>query len=106
MESDGKDASSMKKLLALVIAVTMALSGGMLTAAEETRVGQAQGFGGLVTVTLTLQGDTIVQCSVQGDRETQGVGSKAIEEMPDRIVQANGVGVDLSLIHISSPRDS
>lgn len=84
----------MKKLLALVIAVTMALSGGMLAAAEETRVGQAQGFGGLVTVTLTLQGDTIVQCSVQGDRETQGVGSKAIEEMPDRIVQANGVGVD------------
>ena len=42
--------------------------------------GTAKGFGGDVTVTLTLTDGKITGCTAEGADETEGVGSKAIEQ--------------------------
>ena len=44
--------------------------------------GTAKGFGGDVTVTLTLTDGKITGCTAEGADETEGVGSKAIEQLP------------------------
>ena len=56
--------------------------------------GTAQGFGGEVSVTLTVEDGEIKEAAVVGDGETQGVGSRAIEMMPERIVAAQSAEID------------
>ena len=76
--------------------------------------GTAKGFGGDVTVTLTLTDGKITGCTAEGKDETQGVGSEAIAKMPGEIAESGSIAVDgvsgatvtstaikeLSLIHI------
>ena len=46
-------------------------------------------------VTVTISGGKITAVEVGDNSETQGVGSKAIEQLPAKIVEANGTdGVD------------
>ena len=52
------------------------------------------GFGGEVKVTVTVEDGVITDCVIEGDQETAGIGSQAIEQMPEKIVAANGVDVD------------
>ena len=47
--------------------------------------GTAKGFGGDVSVTLTLTDGAITGCTAEGKDETQGVGSEAIAKMPGEI---------------------
>jgi major membrane immunogen (membrane-anchored lipoprotein) len=61
---------------------------------EELK-GSAQGYGGEVTVTVTVDGDDIVSVEAVGEKETQGVGSKAIEELPDKIEDADSTDVEV-----------
>ncbi len=56
--------------------------------------GTAKGMGGDVTVTVTLKDSVITDVKVQGDNETEGIGTKAIEKMPDEMVKANSINVD------------
>ena len=56
--------------------------------------GSAQGYGGEVTVTVKVNGDDIVSVEAVGEDETQGVGSLAIEELPDKIEEADSTEVD------------
>lgn len=79
----------MKKLLSLLLVVVMLL-GCMPVLAEESYTGSAQGFGGPVSVTITLAGGKITQCTIEGASETDGIGTRAIEELPAKIVEANG----------------
>ena len=48
-------------------------------------------MGGDVPVTVTIEGGVIVDVEVGDNSETQGIGSKAIEQLPDAIVAANGI---------------
>lgn len=102
----------MKKLFAKMFSLTMVLSlsacGGnnnvattadttadTSDAAAEVLVGQADGFGGPVTVTVTKKGDTVVSVEVDAPDETGGIGTMAVEQLPAKIVEANGVeGID------------
>lgn len=61
---------------------------------EETLKGSAQGYGGEVTVTVKVKGDDILSVEAVGKDETEGVGSRAIDELPDRIVKADSTDVD------------
>lgn len=61
---------------------------------EETLTGTAEGYGGEVTVTVKVKGNDIISVEAMGKDETQGVGSMAIDELPDRIAQANSTNVD------------
>ena len=92
----------------LLIVLVFALSFGFLqvannlvggtatseTAAGKTLTGTAKGFGGDVTVTLTVDGDDIVSVVAVGDSETKGIGSNAIEQLPAAIAEADSTEID------------
>ena len=56
--------------------------------------GTAKGFGGDVSVTLTLTDGVITGCTAEGKDETQGVGSQAIAKMPGEIAESGSIAVD------------
>ena len=66
--------------------------GGKYTAGTYTAT--AQGFGGDVTVTVRVSDSSITSVAATGEAETQGVGTRALEELPDKIVKAQSANVD------------
>ena len=56
--------------------------------------GTAKGFGGDVSVTLTLTDGAITGCTAEGKDETEGVGSQAIAKMPGAIAENGSIAVD------------
>ena len=88
--------SSMKKIL-LAVAMVVVVAAGLLvyTASKgTTSVGTAKGFGGDVTVTLTLADGKIIGCTAEGKDETEGVGSTAIDQLPGAIAESGSIAVD------------
>ena len=67
-----------------------AAEAGALTDGSYTAEGK--GIGGKVPVTVEVKGGVIATVTVGDNSETQGIGSKAIEQLPDAIVEANGTG--------------
>ncbi len=61
---------------------------------KDTLTGTAQGYGGEVKVTVTVDGDDIVSVEAVGEKETKGIGSNAIDELPDKIEEADSTDVD------------
>lgn len=55
----------------------------------------AKGYGGDVKVTIKVDANSIIDVSIIGDDETEGIGSKAIEELPAAIKEAQGANVDV-----------
>ena len=65
------------------------------TYADGTYTAAYKGIGGDVPVTVTVSGGKVASVEVGENSETEGIGSKAIEELPSQIVDANGcAGVD------------
>lgn len=56
--------------------------------------GTAQGLGGDVTVKLTLDNGVITAVTAEGPGETEGIGTKALEQLPEKMVAGNTVTVD------------
>ena len=56
--------------------------------------GTAKGFGGDVSVTLTLTDGVITGGTAEGKDETEGVGSQAIAKMPGEIAENGSIAVD------------
>lgn len=59
-----------------------------------TYTGEADGFGGVLKVEVTVDANAVTSITVTEQSETDGIGSKAIEALPDAIVKANSVEVD------------
>ncbi len=78
---------------AIIEAVNNALASNS-AAGGASLTGTAEGFGGEVSVTVTMDGDKIVNVEATGSNETQGIGSNAIEQLPAKIVEANSTEVD------------
>lgn len=55
--------------------------------------GAAKGMGN-IKVTITLQDSVITYVKVEGENETEGIGTKAIEQLPGDMVKANFFKVD------------
>lgn len=55
---------------------------------------EAQGFGGAVSVELTVDAEKITDVKITGDSETDGIGSKAVADMPQQILDAQTTEVD------------
>lgn len=93
----------MKKLLSVALCAMMLLSivacanqtQAPPAAQPETLTGVGKGFGGEVKVTVTKEGDKITNVVAEGPNETNGIGSKAIAELPAKIVEANSTEVDV-----------
>ena len=83
----------MKKLLALLTALAMILCCASVMAETATATGTAtvQGFGGDITVSVTLDGTDIQAVEITGPGETEGIGSKIINEWPLAFVEYNGI---------------
>ena len=84
----------MKKLLAVVLALAMMLfcvSAVAETATATTGTATVQGYGGDITVTVTLEGADIRSVEITGDSETEGIGKKIIDEWPNAFLEYNGI---------------
>ena len=55
---------------------------------------QADGFGGSVSVEVTLDNTSIVDVNITAHSETEGIGSRAIEALPTVIEEAENTNVD------------
>ena len=83
--------------LSLALAAGLGLGAGMALAdyADGTYEAEGKGIGGKVPVTVVIEDGAIASVEVGDNSETQGIGSKAIEQLPALIVEANGLeGVD------------
>ena len=84
----------MKRILALLIAFLMILPSSACFAETSTFTAEANGFGGPVTVTLTVEDGVITKATVVGDNETPNVGSRAIAILPGELVRKGTPDVD------------
>ena len=87
--------NQMKKIL-LAVAMVVVVAAGLLvySSGKTTSMGTAKGFGGDVTVTLTLADGKIIGCTAEGKDETEGVGSTAIDQLPGAIAESGSIAVD------------
>lgn len=83
---------NIQKALCLMLVLCLTLVAGAALAQDYTAT--EKGFGGDVTVTLTIENNEIVAAKAEGAGETEGVGSKAIENLPAAMVEQNSVKVD------------
>ena len=97
-----------KRIAALALAAAMALSlagcGGSSSSSTAASTagagvsgdftGTAKGMGGDVTVTLTLTDSEITACKAEGPNETDGIGTLALEQLPEQIAETGSIAVD------------
>lgn len=85
----------MRKTISMLLTATMLLP--LLTgctASADQRTGEAEGYGGTIRVTVTMNGDDITDVQVIEHSETQGVGTRAIDALPAAIEEADSIDVD------------
>lgn len=56
--------------------------------------GSANGIGGEVVVTLTLENGAIVGCTATGDGETPGIGMVVIDTFPEKVAESGSIAID------------
>ena len=61
---------------------------------EVTASASAQGMGGQVTVTLTMDGDAITAVEIEGPDETPGIGAEAVIQMQAAMLEQQTIEVD------------
>ena len=84
----------MKKLFTLISVLCLLTLTGCAKSNEQTVSATAKGYGGDITVTLTVKDDKITDVKIVGDGETKDVGAKAVEQMPEQILSAQTYDVD------------
>jgi uncharacterized protein with FMN-binding domain len=90
--ADGGGAISLGTLYAALVECAVEAGGAYH---DGTYTAEGKGIGGKFGVTVTIEGGVIASVAVGDNSETQGIGSKAIEQLPELIVEANGTeGVD------------
>jgi len=73
---------------------TAAANNADIPADAVTATGSAKGMDGDVTVEVTLTKDKIYSVKVTDQHETEGIGTKAVEQMPPKMVEGNTIKVD------------
>lgn len=63
-------------------------------ATDGTYSATAQGFGGEITVDVTLSGGKITDVKIEGESEFPNMGGKAVEQMPAQFIAAQSADVD------------
>ena len=97
-----------KRIIAIMMTLAMVLALAACGGAENKEpanndaanepvvvTGTADGFGGEVSVTLTLDGDKVTKAEIVGEKETDGLGSVAIEEMAAAMTEKGTIEVDM-----------
>ncbi|MDD3409397.1 MAG: FAD-dependent oxidoreductase [Eubacteriales bacterium] len=84
----------MKKFLAILMACMMALPCVAFAATDGSYTAEAAGFGGAVSVTLTMAGDVITDCAITGENETPAIGGEAIGTLTQQVLDAQSADID------------
>ncbi|HHW91081.1 MAG TPA: FAD-dependent oxidoreductase [Firmicutes bacterium] len=86
-----------KYLLSIVLVFTVLFSTVACSNTPETKTGTAtaQGFGGPITVTVTVTDGVLTDVKVEGPSESAGIGSIAVEQLPAKMLEAKSVDVDV-----------
>ena len=79
-----------KTILCLMAALSMAAC----AAGAEEHTGEAEGYGGTLKVRVAMDGQRLTSVTVIEHHETEGVGTRAIDEMPAAMVAAGTWQVD------------
>ena len=87
-----EEETPMRKILALVLCVAMLFS---VPAMAEELTGQADGFMGLVTVTVVKEGDDIVSVEVEAASDTPAMVTMAVDGVVPQIVEKDSTEVDV-----------
>lgn len=85
-----------KTLLSLLIVAALVLCPMALAEAAPDGVYHGTSFGrnGNIDVDVTIEGGAIADVTVTGHTETDNIGTVAVEQMPQRIVEAQSTAVD------------
>ena len=85
----------MRKMIPLIISLllTTTLLSSCAAGAEQ-RTGEAQGYGGVLRVTVSMNGEDVTEVRVTSHNETEGVGTRAIDVLPDMIAREDSIDVD------------
>lgn len=81
-----------KRLFSLIACLLLVCFAG--AAMAESFTAAAAGFGGEVTVTLTIEGDTLTNVAIEGAGETPAIGGAAMEKLAEAMLVGNRVDVD------------
>lgn len=92
----------MKKIITLIVIMALFLFGCSTKTSEQSGIytpgvynGSAEGYGGNLDVKVTLTSDKIEKVEVTSHNETNGIGTKAIEALPSKIVEENSIDVEI-----------
>ena len=96
MQEERKDEFMGKKFLCALMALCLLAAWACAEPAYQpgTYEAVAAGFGGDVKVTMTFEADRITAVTAEGEKETDGVGSVALEKLPAAILEAQSAAVD------------
>ena len=85
----------MKKITAILMSLVMLMGivPTFATVSGEYK-GTAQGFADEVTVTLTLEDSLIKMVEAEGEGETPGIGTKALEIIPLQMTETGSIAAD------------
>lgn len=91
----------MKRNICMLLILAVLLGAAGIATAEAaytagTYTAAAAGFGGDVTVTVTVDENAILDVAVEGPDETAAIGGVAIANMPAAILAAGGTDVDMT----------
>lgn len=78
-------------LLCLLLSASLA---GCRAASSEERTGQAQGYGGTLSVRIRTRDGKLSDVEVTDHKETQGIGTRAIDALPAQMVESGTWNVD------------
>ena len=90
----------LKKILSLFLCLALML-GSLAVMAEAAAgvsgsfTGEAEGFGGPVQVTVTLENGKIVKVEATGENETDGIATPALEQLPGIIAEKGDAEVEV-----------
>lgn len=91
--SEREDFFMRRTISMLMTALLLPLLTGC-TANADQHTGEAEGYGGILRVTVTMNGGDITRVQVVEHNETQGVGTRAIDALPAAIEEADSIEVD------------
>ena len=85
------------RIVAIVMALMMLVASvalGEAVPADVTATGTAKGFGGDVTVNVTLSDGALVAVTAEGANETEGIGSVALVKLAEEMTATGSIAVD------------
>ena len=81
----------MKKAVCILLTLLLTLGGVALADTYEV---ETQGFGGALSVSVTVEDGVITDVTIVGDSETPGLGAVAVDTMDDAILAAQAPAVE------------